>query len=264
MPSIPSSGESGSESSSSADDGAMADGGDEIPSESDEAGGGDNTEIVFEDVAPPAATSSDAMPNLEDEETEESSSSVANAESSDESSSNSDGAQGGSPEGGDPEGGSPDGGGSSSGTSDGQGGQPVLTGSEQVAVLDGELARGTGEFDEMILRERDRVRRSATNNTGADEEPENEPGGGAAYPGSVYGEPGGGSEEVGDGGFPGGTRQGDYGQTAAVYPPPADIPSGNDDDVVARQLREAAMREADPVLREKLWNEYRKYKGIKS
>ena len=39
--------------------------------------------------------------------------------------------------------------------------------------------------------------------------------------------------------------------------------SGDDDDVVARQLREAAMREPDPQLREKLWDEYRKYKGIK-
>ena len=48
----------------------------------------------------------------------------------------------------------------------------------------------------------------------------------------------------------------------AKYPPPGDIPAGNDDDVVARQLREAAMREADPEVREKLWNEYRKYKGI--
>ena len=46
------------------------------------------------------------------------------------------------------------------------------------------------------------------------------------------------------------------------YPPPEDIPDGNDDDVVARQLREAAMREPDPAVREKLWDEYRKYKGI--
>ena len=45
-------------------------------------------------------------------------------------------------------------------------------------------------------------------------------------------------------------------------PTAGDIPAGNDDDVVARQLREAAMREADPEVREKLWNEYRKYKGI--
>ena len=51
-------------------------------------------------------------------------------------------------------------------------------------------------------------------------------------------------------------------QDPAKYPPPKDIPSGNDDDVVARQLREAAMREPDPAVREKLWDEYRKYKGI--
>ena len=47
-----------------------------------------------------------------------------------------------------------------------------------------------------------------------------------------------------------------------VLPAPEDIPSGSDDDVVARQLREAAMREPDPAVREKLWAEYRKYKGI--
>jgi hypothetical protein len=45
------------------------------------------------------------------------------------------------------------------------------------------------------------------------------------------------------------------------FSPPTDIPSGNDDDVVARQIREAAMKEVDPTLREKLWQEYRKYKN---
>ena len=34
-----------------------------------------------------------------------------------------------------------------------------------------------------------------------------------------------------------------------------------DDDIIARQLREAAMAEPDPELREKLWDEYRRYKG---
>ena len=48
----------------------------------------------------------------------------------------------------------------------------------------------------------------------------------------------------------------------AIYKPPEDIPDGRDDDVVARQLREAAMREPDPEVRERLWNEYRKYKGL--
>ena len=41
---------------------------------------------------------------------------------------------------------------------------------------------------------------------------------------------------------------------------PTDIGDGANDDVVARQIREAAMNESDPVLREKLWEEYRRYK----
>jgi len=47
-----------------------------------------------------------------------------------------------------------------------------------------------------------------------------------------------------------------------TFAPPEDIPSGRDDDIVARQLREAAMREPDPVLREALWEEYRRYTGL--
>jgi hypothetical protein len=35
---------------------------------------------------------------------------------------------------------------------------------------------------------------------------------------------------------------------------------GHDDDIVARQLREAAERETDPELKEKLWKEYEEYK----
>ena len=41
---------------------------------------------------------------------------------------------------------------------------------------------------------------------------------------------------------------------------PPDIPDGDDDDVVARQLREAAEKETSPELKAKLWEEYRKYK----
>ncbi|NNF42486.1 MAG: hypothetical protein HKN62_05470, partial [Phycisphaerales bacterium] len=47
----------------------------------------------------------------------------------------------------------------------------------------------------------------------------------------------------------------------AGEPRPGDRPPADDDDIVARQLREAAERETDPVLREKLWREYDKYKG---
>jgi hypothetical protein len=41
---------------------------------------------------------------------------------------------------------------------------------------------------------------------------------------------------------------------------PADVGDGKNDDVVARQLREAATNEKDPAIREKLWEEYREYK----
>ena len=65
------------------------------------------------------------------------------------------------------------------------------------------------------------------------------------------------------GGGMGGAGGGAPPPDVAKYPAPSDIPSGSGDDVVARQLREAASRETDPAVREKLWDEYRKYKGIK-
>ena len=43
---------------------------------------------------------------------------------------------------------------------------------------------------------------------------------------------------------------------------PDDIEVIMDDDIVAKQLREAALAEEDPELRERLWEEYRKYKGM--
>jgi hypothetical protein len=43
---------------------------------------------------------------------------------------------------------------------------------------------------------------------------------------------------------------------------PEDIPSADNDDALAAQIRYAAENESDPVKREQLWNEYRKYKGL--
>ncbi|MCJ7451421.1 MAG: hypothetical protein MUO39_02965 [Steroidobacteraceae bacterium] len=67
---------------------------------------------------------------------------------------------------------------------------------------------------------------------------------------------GSGSNTPGGGGGYGGGAKGGAGPNTV----PADIPDGSDDDIVARQLREAAMKETDPELRERLWDEYRKYK----
>mgnify|MGYP004255246335 FL=1 len=44
--------------------------------------------------------------------------------------------------------------------------------------------------------------------------------------------------------------------------PPEDIPPADNDDAVAAQIRLAAEIEKDPVKKDKLWNEYRKYKGL--
>ena len=35
------------------------------------------------------------------------------------------------------------------------------------------------------------------------------------------------------------------------------------EDVIGRQIRQAAQEEDDPLIREALWNEYRKHMGIK-
>lgn len=133
-----------------------------------------------------------------------------------------------------------------------------MTQGEKIAVLDAELERATGVFDQIILDAQSQQRESDTESN-------------TTYPAGTetastdnnqtYGRMPGGMGSQGGGG---GMRTGEVSaaNTTAKYPPPGDIPSGDDDDVIARQLREAAMREPDPAVREKLWDEYRKYKGI--
>jgi hypothetical protein len=140
-----------------------------------------------------------------------------------------------------------------------------LTPAEQVAILDARLEAGTGEFDTMILEEQARqrsARRASSDDASADAASADAASG--AAPGGREGPYGEDITVAGAGGGQGSVntpgRSGPV--NPARYPPPDDIPNGNDDDVVARQLREAAMREPDPAVREKLWEEYRKYKGI--
>ena len=54
---------------------------------------------------------------------------------------------------------------------------------------------------------------------------------------------------------------GSPGEPAEAIPIPEDIGDGQGDDIVLRQIRDAAMKEKDPVLREKLWDEYRRIRG---
>jgi len=141
-----------------------------------------------------------------------------------------------------------------------------LTPAEQVAILDAQLEQGAGDFDAIILKT-EAEQRQAAREQAARQPPVT--GGGMAGSGSAgegnspYGE---GMADAGGystgGGLGGASSGGGMPRNTAKYPAPADIPSGNDDDIVARQLREAAMREPDPAVREKLWDEYRKYQGI--
>jgi len=146
------------------------------------------------------------------------------------------------------------------------GGQGTLTRAEQVAILDAELERGAGEFDNMILEEQTAAREKARDKG----DPQERGGGsGGASAGDSDADADSDSGVIASaggygagGGMGGGSRRDKMPQDTAKYPPPKDIPDGNNDDVVARQLREAAMREPDPAVRERLWAEYRKYKGI--
>ena len=158
-------------------------------------------------------------------------------------------------------------------TSDAQ--APVRTDDEEVAVLDQQLEEALGRYDEQIHEEFEKAQAerrayeqaSASEGHEAGSEQESahtmnpaasvEKTSGAEAQTSTHSS----SAEVGD--SEDDSKEGTEerkNQGTHSTPPPADIPSGDDDDVVARQLREAAQKERDPVLRDKLWDEYRKYK----
>ena len=100
------------------------------------------------------------------------------------------------------------------------------------------LARALGELDGEILDERMGTVDAAPSSRGAS-------GGEAAGEGPAVPSPPVAEPEM----------------TRIPTPTPPDQPDARDDDVVARQLREAAMAETDPELREQLWEEYRRYKS---
>lgn len=126
----------------------------------------------------------------------------------------------------------------------GSGGGSQRQKSEAVGELDAVLR----DIDGSILAEREVLARS-----------------GPTKPQANSAESGGSSENANS------TAQaGNSARKATVPTPPnaggqgsktaADLPDAKDDDIIARQLREAAMQEQDPQLKEKLWEEYRRYK----
>lgn len=176
---------------------------------------------------------------------------------------------------------------------------PSSTTAEQVARLDGTLAESLGEFDEMLLREERRIASRSPRERETGGGPGGSRGyGGGSRPGSEGGDAGmgdgdkkgpagqqegggtgggaagGPGQTAGNGpGYTGGSQTGQDGSPSAGGAGEAEGEAGSSDrgrdmqaiesgydDIVARQLREAAEKETDPELQAKLWEEYRKYK----
>ncbi len=157
-----------------------------------------------------------------------------------------------------------------------------MSGGQQASELDQELIASLEKFDGMLASEQQAAARGRAEAEAAADVASGSSGGSGSF----------GDEDAGFGDPVGGGRTGEE-QTAstasqstagegtseeesgkATSSPagsagggsgggrvPDDIPDGSDDDIVARQLREAAMNEEDPELREKLWDEYREYKA---
>lgn len=154
-------------------------------------------------------------------------------------------------------------------------GEAPQTQAEKSAELDGDFLTTLGEFDEMLLKEEDKLAArvpnqresadaSASDTSGSDgtggetgSEESGEQGEGDAVADAMKGQPGAESGTQGD------VETGNAEVDHSVYGAPGGkLPPPEDDDIVARQLREAAQKEPDPELKKKLWEEYWKYKGV--
>ncbi len=154
---------------------------------------------------------------------------------------------------------------------------------ERIAGLDVELESGLAEFDELLLREQEKVNAAAPRSAsdsgmggGAGEDGNGADGNGGGAKSTASSDRNAGETEAGSVSNTGGIESQDGDATDRISagagggsektPPrgatrqPPGIPDGSNDDVVARQLREAAEKESDPELKKKLWEEYRKYK----
>jgi hypothetical protein len=148
------------------------------------------------------------------------------------------------------------------------------TEAQKTKQLTDQLNGSLGEFDERLLREQDRIKaRTPQTETTASSKS------GGAYVADQADDSGNTLDNTGDGGQAGqqsqragetdneGTRTASNGMGTPASSSsgtegsiPEDIPDGSDDDIIARQIREAAEKETDPELRAKLWDEYRRYR----
>jgi hypothetical protein len=146
----------------------------------------------------------------------------------------------------------------------GVGQYPGETDAERAARLGKELDESVGDFDEVLMEEQREISTVGRNTEGFGTGGGGRPGGGRVGLGQ---QEGGGNSSSGTVSILNPTEErqasidgmSDEEIQARV---PDDIVESVGDDIVAKQLYEAALAEDDPVLRERLWEEYRKYNGL--
>ena len=142
------------------------------------------------------------------------------------------------------------------------------TDDEKVATLDSGFAASLGEFDDMLLKEQEQISLHVPSRREGGSDGGSGSGTGEGETGADgNGQKNGNSDrsakkaDSGEGGVA--QAPGDTGSSSQTRLPPTrgskDL-SESDDDIVARQLKEAAEQETDPEVKARLWEEYRKYK----
>ena len=134
---------------------------------------------------------------------------------------------------------------------------PTESSEERAERLGKELDKSIGGFDEVLMEEQGQVSSVGRNTEGFGDGVE---GDGGISLGQQSGRSSGGITVANNGALPE-SPIGDMTDEQIRERTPEDIPVMVDDDIIARQLREAALSEEDPALRERLWEEYRKYSG---
>jgi hypothetical protein len=138
---------------------------------------------------------------------------------------------------------------------------------DRAGELGEEFDKSLGDFDEALGEEQRQVQSVGQNTEGFGDGSRGSGGSislGEQEAGASGGSSGGAGGAGGSAG--GGERQGPLdgmSDEEIQARTPDDIEVNSFEDVVARQLREAALAEDDPKLRERLWEEYRKYTGLK-
>jgi len=134
---------------------------------------------------------------------------------------------------------------------------PTESDEERAERLGQELDKSIGGFDEVLMEEQQEISSVGRNMEGFGEGLE---GDGGISLGQQAGGSSGGITVANNGSLPQ-PSIGSMTDEQIRDRTPEDIPVMVDDDIIARQLREAALSEEDPALRDRLWEEYRKYRG---